>query len=97
MFKKTEIIDALTSIKEEIFRKYKVKKIGIFGSLIREEVQENSDIDILVQFGEKADLFDFLGLTLFLEEKLHHKIDVVPERALRSELRDSILKDVAYI
>lgn len=94
---KKEIIEALGYIKEKIFRKYKVKKIGVFGSLVRGEAQENSDIDMLVQFEENADLFDFLGLALFLEEKLHHKIDIVPERALRSELKDSVLKDVAYI
>jgi len=97
MLKKRKIIDVLTSLKEEIFREYKVKRIGIFGSLAREEAQENSDIDILVQFKEDADLFNFLGLTLFLEEKLHHKVDIVPERALRPELKDSILKDAAYI
>lgn len=97
MLKKREIIEAISPIKEEIFRKYKVKKIGIFGSLVRGEAQENSDIDVLVQFKENADLFDFLGLALFLEEKLHHKIDIVPERALRSELKDFILKEVAYI
>lgn len=97
MLKKREIIEAISPIKEKIFRKYKVKKIGIFGSLVRGEAQENSDIDVLVQFKENADLFDFLGLALFLEEKLHHKIDIVPERALRLELKDFILKEVVYI
>lgn len=71
MLKKKEIMDGLTSLKEKIFREYKVKKIGIFGSLVREEAQENSDMDILVQFKEDADLFDFLGLSGELYGRLY--------------------------
>lgn len=94
---KEEILEALAQVRVEITRRYKVKKIGLFGSFIKEEQKQNSDIDILVEFREDADLFDFSGLALFLEGKLNQKVDIVPEAALRKELRKSVLKEVAYL
>lgn len=97
MKSKRKILKILEQLKEEIMRRYKVKKIGLFGSFIKGEQKKDSDVDVLVTFEESADLFDLLGLNLFLEEKLNQKVDVVPEAALRDELRQSILKEVAYI
>lgn len=61
------------------------------------EAKEGSDIDVLIKFKEGADLFDFMGLILFLEERLNSKVDVVSEAALRKELRKNILKETAYL
>ncbi|MEA3369519.1 MAG: nucleotidyltransferase family protein [Candidatus Ratteibacteria bacterium] len=97
MMSKEEILRLLEQVREEIMKKYKVKRLGLFGSFIKGEQKKGSDIDILVEFEENADLFDFLGLALFLEEKLNQKVDVVPERALREELKKSILKEAAYL
>ncbi len=97
MRSKEEILRALDDLKSEITGKYRVEKIGLFGSYVIGGQKRSSDIDVLVKFKEGADLFDFVGLGLFLEEKLELKVDVVPENALRSELRDSVLKQVAYV
>ena len=56
-----------------------------------------SDIDLLVDFEDGADLLDFVGLGLFLEERLHRKVDVVPKNALREELREQVLQEVSGI
>ncbi|MEE8358100.1 MAG: nucleotidyltransferase family protein [Candidatus Hydrothermarchaeales archaeon] len=92
-----EILKVLDDLKGEIKEKYKVKKIGLFGSYVNGGQKHSSDIDVLVKFDDGADLFDFVGLGLFLEEQLDLKVDVVPENALRSELRDSVLKQIAYV
>ncbi len=97
MRSREEILKVLDELKVEIKEQYKVKKIGLFGSYVNGDQKRSSDIDVLVQFEDGADLFDFVGLGLFLEEKLDLKVDVVPENALRSELRDSVLKQVAYV
>lgn len=97
MKSKQEILRVLEQIREEIMRRYKVERVGLFGSFIKGEQKEGSDIDILVGFKEGADLFDFLGLALFLEGKLNQKVDVVSEAALREELRMPILREVAYV
>lgn len=92
---KEEILKKLGQLKPEIRANYKVKEIGLFGSFFRGEQGEKSDIDVLVDFDDDADLLDLSGLAIFLEEKLSRKVDVVPKRALRSELRESILREVS--
>ena len=74
-----------------------MKGIGVFGSFIRGEQSDVSDIDILVDFEEGADLFDLVGLSLLLEERLQRKVDVVSKNALREELREQVLKEVATL
>ena len=92
-----EIKRILTQNEKEIKIRFKVKDFGIFGSMIRAESKPTSDIDILVDFKDEADLIDLTGLALFLEEKLGQKVDVVPKRALREEIRDDILREVVYL
>ncbi|MEO0091987.1 MAG: nucleotidyltransferase family protein [candidate division WOR-3 bacterium] len=77
--------------------KYSVKEIGLFGSYLRGAQKATSDIDVLVDFKEGADLFSLVGLAIFLEEKLGVKVDVVPKRALRKELREQVLKEVVLV
>lgn len=76
---------------------YKAEVVGIFGSYARGEQKKKSDVDILVRFGKGASLFDLVALADFLESKLKLKVDVVPERAVRSELRDEVLKEVVAV
>jgi predicted nucleotidyltransferase len=97
MSSKDKILKTLSELKPELKPRYKVKEIGIFGSFVRGGQSESSDIDILVDFDEEADLFDLVGLALFLEEKLHRKVDVVSKRALRAEIRESVLREVAIV
>ena len=91
------ILDDLHRAKSELTARFKVHEIGVFGSVARGEQQEESDIDILVDLGEGADLLDLIGLSQFLEERLHHKVDVVPKSALRKEIRERVLKEVRYL
>lgn len=97
MKSREEILKILDDVKGEIKEKYKVEKIGLFGSFVRGVQKPGSDIDVLVRFRDDADLFDLVGLALFLEKKLEQKVDVVPEAALRYELRESVLEQVAYV
>ena len=73
-----------------------VRKIGLFGSYVRNKQTPISDIDILVDieaftFAKYAQLWDFL------EDNLGCKVDLVPESDLRPELRANILAEVAYV
>jgi len=92
-----EIIESLRSLREDAARNYKADILGIFGSYAREEPREGSDLDVLVRFGEGASLFDLSALTEYLEEKLHIKVDVLSEKAIRSEIREKILADTVYL
>jgi len=92
-----ELLSRLRDLKPEIRKRFRAKEIQLFGSNVRGEQKEDSDIDVLVEFEDEADLFDLVGLANFLEEQLQRKVDVVPKRALREEFKDSILKGAVRI
>jgi len=94
---KTEILKTLAKHRDEIRQKYKAEVKGLFGSFVRGEEKEGSDVDILVDFAEQADLFDYVGLGLFLEEKLNRQIDVVPQSSLRKEIKANVLQELVPI
>lgn len=92
-FSADEISEMLGGLKAEARRRYKAGIRGIFGSYVRGEQREGSDLDVLVEFDEGANLLDLVGLAEFLEEELHLNVDVVPESALRKEIKDTILRE----
>jgi len=51
----------------------------------------------LVDFKKSADLFDLVGLGQFLEKKLHRKVDIVPKKALRAEIKKRVLEEVVQV
>ncbi len=93
----SELLERLRALKPSAAARYKVKEVGLFGSFVRRRQDAHSDIDLLVDFEDDADLFDLSGLALFLEEQLGRKVDVIPKRALREELRDSVLREVVVV
>jgi hypothetical protein len=92
-----EILETLAHLNPELRSRFKVRRIGLFGSYARQEQRPDSDIDLIVDFSEDADLFDLIELKYFLEDRLSHSVDIVPERALRDELRQSVHADVSYV
>ena len=84
----------LKDLKREIRNKYRAELLGIFGSFARGEQTSKSDLDVLVLFDTDATLFDFVGLAIFLEEKLGIKVDIVPQDTLRKEIKEKVLSDV---
>lgn len=97
MDKREHTLAALRGLKPEVQAKFKVKELGLFGSVIRGEERDGSDIDVLVDFDEGASLFDLVGLAQFLEERLQQRVDVVSKRALRPEIREAVLREVATV
>ena len=92
-----EILVRLRELKPQILQRFRAKEIQLFGSSVRREQDPGSDIDILVDFEDVADLFDLTGLAIFLENEFQQKVDVVPKRALREELQESILNEAIAI
>lgn len=86
----------LKELKNELQEKFSVSKLGVFGSYARNEQNENSDIDILIEL-EKPIGWKFFTLNDFLSKKLGKKIDLTTENGLRKELREEIMRSVIYI
>jgi predicted nucleotidyltransferase len=94
---KKEIIDIIRSNKPEMESRYGVQRLGLFGSCVRERQGQKSDIDILFTFSRDIDLFDFLDLREYLEGRLHSKVDLVMESALKPTIGRHILAEVEYV
>jgi len=94
---KDEIIKILKEENQEVRRRYKARIEGIFGSFVRGEARPGSDLDVLVEFEKGANLLHLVGIGLFLEEKLHVPVDVVPVDTLREEIRGEILQEAIYL
>lgn len=77
--------------------KFKVKEIGIFGSLVRGEQSEGSDIDILVEFSEPVGFFAFIDLEDYLSEILETKVDLVSRKALKPHIGKNILRELVTV
>ncbi len=87
-----EVKEIISKHKEELKEKYGVKEIGIFGSLVRGELKEESDIDILVEFEKPIGLFKFLELEEYLSNLLGKKVDLVSKKPLNHILGNTFLK-----
>lgn len=92
-----EIRNILKIHKEELRERYEVREIGIFGSYVRGEQKETSDLDILVEYETVPGLFKFLELEIYLEEILGTKVDLVRKQAIKPRLKGVILKEVLYL
>ena len=91
------IKETLRNLEEEVRKRYRAEIVGLFGSYVRGEQKDTSDVDILVRFLEGATLFDFVGLADFLEEKLGIKVDIVPVDTIRKEIREQVMKEAVYL
>lgn len=67
--------------------------VRVFGSVARGEAGPDSDVDLLIDAGEKVSSWFPAGLILDLEDLLGRRVDVVEEVALRPELRQYVLRD----
>lgn len=87
---------ALKKSKTTLSRRYKVRRIGVFGSWAKGNAKPKSDIDVLVELSEPIGL-ELVGLKDYLEKVLGKEVDLVTVKALRESMRDSILAEVVYV
>jgi uncharacterized protein len=78
-------------------QQFGVQKIGLFGSYARDEATGASDIDIAVELESTNSFRSFFLLLHFLEDKLHHKIDLGIEHSIKERAKKTLLKDIVYV
>jgi len=92
-----EIIQLLKVFKDENKNKYHIEKLGIFGSVAKNRMKKESDIDSVVNL-TKQDLFELIGIKQDLEERLQYPIDIVSYREnMNSFLKKRIDEDAIYV
>jgi predicted nucleotidyltransferase len=90
-------IDKYKDLIVEILKKYDVKRASLFGSIVREEMTSESDIDLLVEFIGNKSLLDLVRLRIELEETLKLRFDVLTFNAIYPLLKDQILGEQVEI
>ena len=82
---------------QPILRQHGVVRASIFGSFAKNEAKNDSDLDLLIEFGDKKTLLDMAALHIDLEQELNRKVDLLTFRSLHPLIRDSVLREQVAI
>jgi hypothetical protein len=95
--RREEAVSTLRRHLPALQRDFGVRRISLFGSTARDEARADSDLDILVDF-EVGPTFDsFMGLKLFLEDHLGHRVDLVTPEALKPRMRSVVEREAVDV
>jgi len=89
-----EILEILRAELPRLRRRYGVRSLGLFGSVVRGEERSTSDIDILVEFDRAPTFFQFIALEDELSRLLGAKVDLVMKSALKPRIGERILAEL---
>ena len=98
MIQNKEQILSLIRTNQDTLKDFGVIKIGLFGSYVRGDQEESSDIDLIVQFekGEKS-YFGFYKLSEYLESLFDRKVDLLTDMGISPLIRPKIEKEIIYV
>ena len=89
------IMDTLSRRADEMKRRFKVRRLGLFGSYARDAAGWESDIDILVEF-KKPTFDNYMDLKFFLEDLFQKGVDLVMADTLKQRLKPQVMREVMY-
>jgi predicted nucleotidyltransferase len=91
-----EIREILQKEKQKLLNKYPIKSMAIFGSYSREDQNENSDLDVLVEFDGKIGI-RFIDLAEELEKAIGFKVDLVSKNGIKLKYLNAIKDELKYV
>jgi len=92
-----QVIQTLRAAKPVLAERYGVTRLALFGSTVRGEARPGSDVDIVVGFDGPATSARYFGVQFYLEDELGCAVDLVTEKALRSELKPYIEREAVNV
>ena len=92
-----EVLNVLRAHKPILSQRFGVRELALFGSVVRNQVTKDSDIDILVRFDGPATSKAYFGTQFYLEDLLGHPVDLVTNKALRAELRPYVEREAVNV
>ena len=92
-----EVITQLQRLQPDLRRRYPIRELGIFGSYVRGQQTENSDLDVLVDLKDGVGLFELAGLQQDLSDALGLKVDLVMRDAVKRDLVTRILSETVML
>lgn len=96
MEKLSEIKQLLEQMKPELFQRFHVQSLGLFGSIVREDFSSSSDIDIFVDFNRPVGI-EFIDLAQYIEERLRKKVDLVSRKGFKDKYFQAIEEEIVYV
>jgi predicted nucleotidyltransferase len=98
MQSESSVLSFLKENKDIFKREFHVSKLGLFGSYARGEAEEESDIDLLIEFDGEVDIFETkFMIRNFIKSELGKKADICSEKYLKPYVKDEILREVIYV
>jgi len=94
---RNDILTQLSDRRREIASRFEVERLGLFGSAARDELRDDSDVDLLVSFRGRATLDGYVGLKTYLEGLLGRKVDLVTESGLKPRARAHVEQDLIRV
>ncbi len=92
-----EVLDVLRMHKPTLADRFGVTALALFGSFARDEATDGSDVDILVQYDGPATSRSYFGVQFYIEDLLGRRVDLVTQKALRSEFRPYVEREAVNV
>lgn len=90
------IKNKLLQIKPEMQQRHAVHSIGLFGSIVRDDFTDESDIDVIVDFNRPVGI-EFIDLATFLESQLGRQVDLVSRKGIKPKYLRQIEEEIVYV
>lgn len=87
----------LRTARPELERRFGVMELSLFGSVVRDDADESSDVDVLVKFDGPATSARYFGMQFHFEDLFGRPVDLVTDVALRPELRPFVERDAVRV
>jgi predicted nucleotidyltransferase len=92
-----QVLEELRRHRQEIEARFAIKHLSVFGSAARDELCEDSDIDVLVEFNGKATFDGYMELKFYLENLLGRNVDLVTRDAVKPRMRPLIEQEAIHV
>ena len=95
--KQKDVVRTLVEHREELIEQYGVQSLALFGSVVRNEAGDASDVDMLVEFSRPTGYFGLVALQAYLAQKLHKSVDLGTLRSLKARVRALVEAEMQYV
>ena len=95
--RREDVVQTIDNHRQELVSQFGVQSLALFGSVVRDEAGDDSDIDMLVEFNRPTGYFGLVALQEYLAELLQHPVDLGTLRGLKPRVRTRVEREMRYV